>query len=140
MPERRFPATMIFLAVLILLAIAAAGIGGITLCVQNRAQTRTRAEAITGGTVAEAPAHFAAYGCGSCHVISGIDGANGRVGPDLNGISKRAAIAGSLPNDPRAMILWLQHPQVLRPGSAMPEMGVTDPAARDMAAYLYSRS
>ena len=55
MPERRYPATMIFLAVLILLAIAAAGIGGITLYVQNRAQTRTQAEAITGGTVAEAP-------------------------------------------------------------------------------------
>ena len=95
---------------------------------------------ITGGKVANAPARFVAYGCGSCHVIPGIDGANGKVGPDLNGIAKRAAIAGSLPNDPKAMILWLQHPQILRPGSAMPEMGVTDPAARDMAAYLYSRS
>jgi cytochrome c len=120
--------------------VAAAGTGGVTLYVQNRAQTRTQAESITAGKVANAPAHFAAYGCGSCHVIPGIHGANGQVGPDLNGISKRAAVAGSLPNDPKVMILWLQHPQALRPGSAMPEMGVTDAAARDMAAYLYSRS
>ena len=80
MSERRLPATMVFLAALILLAVAAAVIGGVTLYVQNRAQTRVHGEAITGGRVANAPAHFAAYGCGSCHVIPGIDGANGKVG------------------------------------------------------------
>jgi cytochrome c1 len=36
------------------------------------------------------------------------------------------------------MVRWLEHPQALRPGSGMPEMGVTDKDARAMAAYLYA--
>ncbi|WP_240320805.1 c-type cytochrome [Sphingomonas crusticola] len=140
MRKRHVPSTLMFLAALVLLAIAAAGIGGVTLYLQNRGQTQARAEAITGGKVANGPALMAGYGCGSCHIIPGITGANGKVGPDLSGISKRTTIAGSLPNDPKTMILWLQHPQALRPGSGMPEMGVTDAAARDIAAYLYARS
>jgi len=33
---------------------------------------------------------------------------------------------------------WIQHPQKLEPGTAMPEMNVTDGDARDIAAYLYT--
>jgi cytochrome c len=36
------------------------------------------------------------------------------------------------------MMRWIQHPQALSPGTAMPELGVNDQQARDIAAYLYS--
>jgi cytochrome c2 len=36
------------------------------------------------------------------------------------------------------MIRWIQHPQRLAPGSAMPDLGVSETDARDMAAYLYA--
>ena len=30
-----------------------------------------------------------AFGCGSCHTIPGVDGADGRIGPNLAGIEGR---------------------------------------------------
>ncbi len=78
------------------------------------------------------------YGCGSCHVIPGINGAQGEVGPRLSYISERSFLAGELPNTPDNLIMWIQHPQKVKPGTAMPEMGVTDNDARNIAAYLYS--
>ncbi len=78
------------------------------------------------------------YGCGSCHVIPGIAGAEGAVGPRLTHISERSFLAGELPNTPDNLVMWIQHPQHVKPGTAMPEMGVSDAEARDIAAYLYS--
>jgi cytochrome c len=81
---------------------------------------------------------IAAYGCGSCHSIPGIRGANGMVGPSLEHWAERRIIAGEVPNDPARLITWLTVPQAIEPGTAMPNMGVTDGQARDMAAYLYT--
>ncbi len=39
---------------------------------------------------------------------------------------------------PAADVAWLTAPQSIAPGSAMPNMGVSDGEARDMAAYLYT--
>jgi cytochrome c1 len=41
-----------------------------------------------------------------------------------------------LPNTPQNMVRWLRHPQAVSPKSAMPDLGVTEPDARDVAAYL----
>ena len=43
--------------------------------------------------------------------------------------------AGS-PNAPEHLVRWLQHPRPVRPGTPMPEMGVTGRDARDIAAFL----
>ena len=36
------------------------------------------------------------------------------------------------------MIRWIQTPQEVDPKNAMPNMGVTDQDAKDIAAYLYT--
>jgi cytochrome c2 len=54
----------------------------------------------------------------------------------LQGIAKRAEIAGYLANDPDSMARWLMHPQAVAPGNGMPDQGVTPAEARDMTAYL----
>jgi len=41
-------------------------------------------------------------------------------------------------NDPDRLITWITVPQSIVPGNAMPNMGVTDGQARDIAAYLYT--
>jgi cytochrome c2 len=38
------------------------------------------------------------------------------------------------------MVRWLMHPQALIPGTGMPELGMTERDARDIAAYLYAES
>ncbi len=90
------------------------------------------------GDPLQAPQAIQKYGCGSCHVIPGISGAEGAVGPRLTHLSQRSFLAGELPNTPENLILWIQHPQKVKPGTAMPEMGVSDADARNIAAYLYS--
>ena len=76
------------------------------------------------------------YACVTCHEIPGIVGANAPVGPPLKKIGTRGFIAGMLPNTSENMVRWLRHPQAVNPRSAMPDLGVTDADARDIAAYL----
>ena len=76
------------------------------------------------------------YACVTCHAIPGIVGSNAPVGPPLAGIGTRAVIAGVLPNTGDAMIRWLRSPQSIRPQGAMPNLGVTEQDAADIAAYL----
>ncbi len=75
-------------------------------------------------------------GCGACHTIPGIANANGRIGPPLDHMHERAYIAGILRNTPENMMTWLRHPQQVVPGNAMPELGLSDPDARAITAYL----
>lgn len=76
------------------------------------------------------------YACVTCHAIPGIVGANAPVGPPLAGIGTRGFIAGVLPNTPENMVRWIRHPQAVNPRSAMPDLGVTEQDARDIAVYL----
>ena len=78
------------------------------------------------------------YGCGSCHSVPGIASARGQVGPPLDGIARRSYLGGVLPNTPDNMIAWIRHPQKFEPDTAMPDLGVSEPEARDMAAFLYT--
>ena len=78
------------------------------------------------------------YGCGSCHIVPGISSARGQVGPPLDGIARRAYLGGMLPNTAENMISWIRHPQHHAPRTAMPDLGVSEPEARDMTAYLYT--
>lgn len=99
---------------------------------------RMDAAMVTGGDPARGPAAIGRYGCGSCHTIPGVRGANGLIGPPLNGIASRAYLAGRLSNSPDNMVRWIQHPQHVERGNVMPEMGVTETDARDITAFLYT--
>jgi putative membrane protein len=76
------------------------------------------------------------YGCGECHVIPGIGAAKGMVGPPLTAIGSRVYIAGVLRNSPENLVQWIEHPQSVVPGNAMPDMGIGHDDARAIAAYL----
>lgn len=78
------------------------------------------------------------YGCDTCHIIPGVRGATSTVGPPLTDWARRHYIAGSLPNTPDNLILWLQNPQEIEPATAMPNLNVTEEDARNISAYLYT--
>ena len=61
-----------------------------------------------------------------------------RLGPPLTRFGERIYIAGMLRNTPTNLTRWLRDPQGVLPGNAMPDMGVSESQARDMAAYLYT--
>jgi cytochrome c2 len=79
---------------------------------------------------------ISSYGCGSCHTVAGVRGADGQVGPPLSDFGRRSYIAGMLPNTPGNLQHWIRDPQQVVPGNAMPDLGVTAADARDIAAFL----
>jgi mono/diheme cytochrome c family protein len=76
------------------------------------------------------------YACATCHRIPGVVGEQAPVGPPLDGVALRQYLGGFIENTPQNMIRWLRAPQSLHPGTAMPNLGVSERDARDMAAYL----
>jgi cytochrome c2 len=95
------------------------------------------AESAIGGDPVQGAAAIGRYGCGSCHTIRGISGANALVGPPLTGFSSRSYVAGVLPNTPENVIRWIQDPKAVDDKTAMPKLGVNAKDATDIAAYLY---
>lgn len=91
-----------------------------------------------GGNARRGRELIQAYGCGSCHTIPGIYTARGMVGPPLVFFSRRTMIAGELPNSPDNLVHWIRNPKAVEPGTAMPNLGLTDFDAHDVAAYLYT--
>ena len=81
---------------------------------------------------------IAQYGCGSCHTVPGVKGADGLVGPPLTRFGSRSYIAGELPNNADNLRRWISDPHSVEPGTAMPNLGVTPIDAQDIAAYLYT--
>jgi mono/diheme cytochrome c family protein len=76
------------------------------------------------------------YACVTCHVVPGVAGANAPVGPPLDRLADRNYLAGRLLNTEENLIRWIREPKTIAPWSAMPDLGVTQRDARDMAAYL----
>ena len=93
---------------------------------------------VRGGDPAAGAKDIASFGCGGCHVIPGIDGADGTVGPPLTDFGHRGFIAGELQNKPSNLMLWLRNPKGVEPGTDMPNLGIDAVQARDIAAYLYT--
>jgi len=80
---------------------------------------------------------FRDNGCGSCHTISGVPGATGRVGPDLTHVGSRSTLAAlTLPNDADALAEWLRNPQHVKPGNRMPDIELSRRDVDSLVAYL----
>jgi cytochrome c1 len=77
-------------------------------------------------------------GCGGCHTVPGVAGANGAVGPNLAGVATRTPIAGgALPNNgPDDLKRWILDPPAAKPGTQMPKLDLTDGEATAIVAFL----
>ena len=70
------------------------------------------------------PAYFDTV-CKACHAVGGEGGA---VGPALDGVASRI--------DADALDRWLADPQAVKPGTAMPNLGLSDEVRRELVAWL----
>lgn len=116
---------------LLIVAACTAGCSGRTAAYDD-------ARTLTGGDPRQGIEAIGRYGCGACHTIPGVRGATATVGPPLAGIALRGYLAGQLANSPDNMRTWIQRPQHVERGTAMPDMGVTDDDARNITAFLYT--
>lgn len=107
-------------------------------CDAGRDKAFADAATLTGGNPYRGREKARDYGCGTCHTIPGVVGADAVVGPPLTEIGGRMYIAGVLTNTPQHMVSWIQDPPAIDSATAMPNVGVTEKDARDIAAYLYA--
>ncbi len=125
------------------IAVAVAGLAlaiAVSDTVRGRDAVWDHAAATTGGDPYRGETMFIQYGCGSCHHLTYIPNAVGKVGPSLDGIAGQAVIAGKLSNTPDNLQRWIRDPQAVTPGTAMPDLHVGQRDARDISAFLYTRA
>jgi cytochrome c oxidase subunit 2 len=79
---------------------------------------------------------FETTSCINCHAVSGTP-ADGRFGPDLTHLMSRSTIAsGAAENTDANLRLWIRNPDIIKPGSLMPAMRLSDPDLDALVVYL----
>ena len=79
---------------------------------------------------------FESTACVNCHTIQGT-AAVGRFGPDLTHLMTRVTIgAGVAMNTRDHLRVWVDDPNVMKPGALMPAMNLGDKDLDDLVAYL----
>ena len=77
------------------------------------------------GNAAKGMQTFSGAACIGCHTIKGNPSALGSTGPNLTHIGTRSTIAAGLfPNDERHLRLWIKNSRLMKPGVAMPTLGM----------------
>ena len=95
-----------------------------------------RQPAYVNDAVSQGRQIFQTTACINCHTVSGTV-ANGRFGPDLTHLMSRDTIAaGAAPNTADNLRLWIRNPEVIKPGSLMPAMQLSDEQLDALTAYL----
>lgn len=128
----------------LLLAAAVGGLlvlaaGGASLLAHERALSPEAARRWAVGAIRPPDARFrvaadgaeglvARYGCLSCHTL---DGAGADVGPALNGVRERKT------RD--ELLLWLDDPQAIQPGTRMPDFDFNGTELQVLADWLLKR-
>lgn len=107
-----------------------------------RGQQQAAAPAAAGSDAAAGAELFVFKGCTGCHTVAGLQGANGRVGPDLTHFASRDWFAGAIfETNEKNLRLWLRDPPGQKPmvpdnGQGMPNLGLTEEEITSLIAYL----
>lgn len=103
------------------------------------------ADAAAGALAAEGQELFQSQQCYTCHAVAGFEAATGtaaevRIGPDLTHFASRNTFAGGVfdVDDPEQLAAWLRNPQEVKPGSQMPNLGLSPEQVEALSAYLYT--
>jgi len=108
------------------------------ICGCDVKQKQTASALTHGGNPDAGRREIEYYGCASCHIVPGVAGAQGLIGPSLKGVENRNYIGGVVQNSPDDLIRWIQNAPSLSPKTAMPDLEIPDRQARDIASYLYT--
>lgn len=93
---------------------------------------------IAGGDPQRGRQLLARHACITCHAVPGERAPSAHVGPPLTQFGRRTNIGGSLPNQPEQLVRFIMNAPRELPGTGMPNLRVTEPEARDLAAFLYT--
>jgi len=99
------------------------------------AQKAPPATPATGTPAGDGFALFSVKGCIGCHTVNGVS--TGMVGPNLTHVFSRSAFAGdTFDMTPGNLAMWLHDPPGVKPGSKMPNLGLSPSEISNLVAYL----
>lgn len=75
--------------------------------------------------------------CASCHLVEGTS-AQGTVGPALDGFANQDMIADEVENNEENLRDWLADPPAVKPGTEMPNLGLSEQEIDALVEYLYT--
>jgi mono/diheme cytochrome c family protein len=131
----RLRATVGLLILATVLAVAALAANDL----RDKQKRSERAIRIVGGDPDQAVVAMVRYGCGACHQIAGVRMPGGLAAQPLSGISERLYVGGVVENTPSNLVGWIVNPKAYNARTAMPVTGISEPEARNVAAYLYGQ-
>ena len=105
---------------------------------QAWAEEQAQDRVAPSGVAAEGEKVFLEAGCVNCHAIRGTEAA-GQTAPDLTHFGSRETFAGAIfENNEANLADWLRDPPAVKPGSLMPDYGLTEEQIEVLVAYLMS--
>jgi cytochrome c oxidase subunit 2 len=79
--------------------------------------------------------------CAGCHSLDAVNPMKGLIGPNLANVGARRYIAaGTMRNTDENLKKWIMDPQEVKVGVGMIDMGLQEPQAAALVAYLRSLS
>ena len=79
------------------------------------------------GSAARGMQVYSSAACIGCHAIAGNPSSVGNVGPNLTHVGSRATLgAGSFPNTPAYLALWIKNARKMKSGILMPTLGLNE--------------
>ena len=106
------------------------------LCLALAVTCSPQAPVAAAAGPAKGRATFLANACVGCHTIKGTD-ATGDVGPELTHLASKDSIAGTLsPVNAANLTKWIKNPPGVKPGTQMPNLGLSDQTIADIVSYL----
>ena len=80
---------------------------------------------------------FLSLACVGCHTVKGTP-AGGKVGPELTYVASKKSIAGGTlsPVNEENLSKWIKNPPAVKPGTLMPNLGLSDEQVHDIVQWL----
>jgi cytochrome c oxidase subunit 2 len=80
---------------------------------------------------------FLSLACVGCHTVKGTP-ASGRIGPELTHVASKKSIAGGAlsPVNEENLTRWIKNPPAVKPGTQMPNLGLSDQQVHDIVQWL----
>lgn len=80
---------------------------------------------------------FRSLACAGCHTIKGLTAGRFPGAPDLTTLMTRQTIAGGvLPNNEESLKRWISNPPAVKPGTLMPNLGLSEQQVNDITQFL----
>lgn len=77
---------------------------------------------------------FTSKTCNNCHTVAGLS--NSTVGPELTRVGSHTQIAGTVPMTKGNLVKWVLNPPGVKPGTTMPNLGLSEADASALADWL----